>query len=386
MRILIASDIFPPDAGGPATYVPLVARELQQRGHTVRVLTYSRVERDRLAEEYPFQVERIVLHGPRPFRLLRAFQRIAAGARQADVLYVNGLLIETALVNWFLRKPMVAKVVGDIVWERARDKAWIEDQFEELQERRYAWRIELRRALRNWALRQARAVIVPSAYLQRIVTGWGIDAQRTHVIYNALEFAASHGEPEALPLSTKQRVITICRLTGWKGVDSLIEAVGSLPDTGLVIVGEGPERPKLEALVRRLGVGRRVHFAGQIAQERVGAYLAACDLFVLNSRYEGLPHVVLEAMAAGLPVVATDVGGIGEVLQPGVNGKLIQPAEGPGTYRGDAASLRQAMVEVLQDTSLRQRCAAGKEDARRRFSPHTMAEAVERVLQQAKGQ
>lgn len=380
MRILIASDIFPPDAGGPATYIPLVARELQQRGHSLRVLTYSRVERDGLDPGYPFQVERIVLQGPRLLRLLRALQRIAVNARQADVLYVNGLLIETAIVNWFVRKPMVAKVVGDIAWERARDKAWISDQFEEFQRQRYGWRIELRRTLRNWALRQARAVIIPSAYLQRIVIGWGIDERRTHVIYNALEFAPEalpDGEIKALPISTKQRVITICRLTGWKGVDGLIKAVGSLPDTGLVVVGEGPERPNLEALVRQLGLQSRVHFAGQIAQERVAAYLAACDVFVLNSRYEGLPHVVLEAMAAGLPVVATDVGGIGEVVQPGVNGMLIQP--------GDAASLRQAVVKVLQDASLRQRCAAGKQDARRRFSPDAMAEAVQKVLLQAKG-
>ncbi len=380
MRILIASDIFPPDAGGPATYIPLVARKLQQRGHSLRVLTYSHVERHELDAGYPFQIERIVLRGPRLLRLLRALQRIAVNARQADVLYVNGLLIETAIVNWFVRKPMVAKVVGDIAWERARDKVWISDQFEEFQQRRYGWPIELRRTLRNWALRQAQAVIVPSAYLQRIVTGWGIDEQRTNVIYNALEFApgaSPDGEITTLPISAKQRAITVCRLTGWKGVDSLIEVVGSLPDTGLVIVGEGPERPNLEALVRQLGLQSRVHFAGQIAQERVGAYLAACDVFVLNSRYEGLPHVVLEALAAGLPVVATDVGGIGEVVQPGVNGMLIQP--------GDAVSLRQAVVQVLQDVSLRQRCAAGKLDARRRFSPDAMAEAVQKVLQQARG-
>jgi glycosyltransferase involved in cell wall biosynthesis len=297
---------------------------------------------------------------------------------------VNGLLVETAIVNWLLRKPAVAKVVGDIAWERARDKGWINDQFEEFQQRRYARRIELRRALRNWALRQMRAVIVPSAYLQRIVTGWGIEARRTHVIYNALEFAPSDHQPQTLPLSTKQRVITVCRLTGWKGVNSLIEAIGTLPDVGLVVVGEGPERPNLEALVQRLKLEDRVHFAGQVGQERVGAYLAACDLFVLNSRYEGLPHVVLEAMAAGLPVVATDVGGIGEVVRPGVNGELISPAGDSGARQGNIAALRQAMLDVLQDAPLRQACAAGKQDARRRFSAHAMADAVETVLRQAK--
>lgn len=339
MRILITSDIFPPEAGGPSTYVPVIARELAERGHSVQVLTYSPVNSDVADATYPFEVERIVVGGPRLLRLLQAFIRIAANARRADTLYINGLLIETALVNCFLRKSAMAKVVGDIAWERARDKGWIGDEFEDFQQGRHGWRIELRRVLRNWALRQSRTVIVPSVYLKRIVTGWGVETDRVHVVYNPLEPTNGDVPTIEIPLATPHRLITVCRLATWKGVDGLIEMVASLHDVGLVVVGDGPERLNLESLAHRLGVNDRVYFAGQVPRERIPAYLRACDLFVLNSRYEGLPHVVLEALAAGLPVVATAVGGIPEVVRDGVNGRLVPMR--------DREALRKAIMETL---------------------------------------
>ena len=159
MRILITSDVFPPDAGGPATYVPIIAHELVERGHLVRVLTYSLVDSYAGDQEYSFSIERITVRGPRLLRLLRTFVRLAKNMRWAHLLYVNGLLIETGFVSLFVSKPAAAKVVGDIAWERARDKGWITDEFEEFQQRRYGWRIELRRTLRTWALRRMRAVV-----------------------------------------------------------------------------------------------------------------------------------------------------------------------------------------------------------------------------------
>jgi glycosyltransferase involved in cell wall biosynthesis len=178
-----------------------------------------------------------------------------------------------------------------------------------------------------------------------------------------------------LPLKTHYRLVTVCRLTTWKGVDGLIEVVAALPEMGLAVVGDGPERAKLEALAEQLGVLPRVYFAGQVPRAEVAAYLEACDLFVLNSRYEGLPHVLLEAMAAGLPIVATDVGGIGEVVQPGRNGWLIRP--------GDPAQLRRAILWALKDADLRARCSEDRAQALQRFSPSAMADATEQILKRA---
>ncbi|HZY45928.1 MAG TPA: glycosyltransferase family 4 protein [Anaerolineae bacterium] len=373
MRILIATDIFPPDIGGPATYVPIIAAELAQRGHAVRVLTYSQT--DQVDTHYPFKVERILLRGSRVARLLRTFRRIASNVHWAEVVYLNGLLIETSIVNFILRKPAAAKVVGDITWERARDKGWIDAEFEDFQNKKYGWRIELRRGLRNWALRRARIIIVPSAYLKRIVSHWPINLDRVQIVYNSFEPKMPAAASIDLPLKTHYRIITSCRLTAWKGVDGLIEAIAALPDTGLVIVGDGPERSRLIDLARRLKVTDRVYFVGQVPADQVAGYLRACNLFVLNSRYEGLPHGILEALATGLPVIAADAGGTSEIVQDRVNGRLVPVL--------DQAALQAAIRDVLDRPELRQAWISASQKTLERFSRQVMIEHTVEILEAA---
>jgi len=344
MRILITSDIFPPDVGGPATYVPRIAAELTRLGHQVMVVTYSLVQSDPADSSYSFPVVRVSAAPPRWRRFPRTLSAILTHGRDADILYVNGLVTESVLANYALRKPIVAKVVGDLAWERSRDKGWIRDDIERFQTGRYPLKVELMRWRRNSSYARMDTIIVPSGYLKEMVLKyWGLPAGRLQVVYNSFEPPASDPVSVDLPLNTRYRLITVCRLTTWKGVDGLIEAVAGLPQVGLVIVGDGPEWARLDGLAQKLGVTGRVHFAGRVSQERVYAYLRACDLFVLNSSYEGLPHVVLEALAAGLPVVATNVGGIPEAVADGVNGRLVAV--------GDTAALQAALVEMLDARS-----------------------------------
>ena len=103
----------------------------------------------------------------------------------------------------------------------------------------------------------------------------------------------------------------------------MIEALAEIENAGLVIVGDRPARARLEALAQTNRVIDRVYFAGQRSKAETFGLMAGCDLFVLNSTYEGFPHVVLEAMSVGLPVVATAVGGTPELVREGENGVLI---------------------------------------------------------------
>ncbi len=372
MRILITSDIFPPDAGGPASYVPALATELSRRGHTVHVLTYSIVAEWAGDASYPFSVERIVVGGSRLSRLRKTASRIASYAAHADVLYINGLLMESAPLIALTHKPAVAKVVGDIAWERARDKGWTSDEFEPFQSRRYGLGIELRRALRRWVLQRMKAIIVPSAYLKGVVTHWGLSPDRIRVVYNAFEPATGDAHPARVSLDAPTRLVTVCRLMAWKGVAGLIQTVADLPDVGLLIVGDGPERAALHTLASQLGVADRVHFAGQVPRDDVGGYLHACHIFALNSRYEGLPHVLLEAMAVGLPVIAADAGGCREVVQHGENGLLVLP--------GDTEALRQAIRFLADNPSECQRLVRGSQATLSRFSRQSMMDQTETVL------
>jgi glycosyltransferase involved in cell wall biosynthesis len=370
VRILIVTGIFPPDIGGPATYVPQIAEGLAQRGHAVTVVTLS----DRLDHEdggYPFRVIRLPRRAFKPWRMGRTVLVLLRLGRRADVLFVNGLALESVLANFVLRKPLVMKVVGDLAWERATGRGWTADDFETFQRRRYGLRIELLKALRSWWTRRADRVIVPSRYLARWVVGWGVPAEKIVVIYNAVE-PVDGVEPLPVPLKTPIKAVTVGRLIPLKRVDGLLEALKELPDLGLVVVGDGPERLRLERRARELGVSDRVYFAGQRSKKEALGLMAACDLFVLNSVHEGLPHVVLEAMALGLPVVATAAGGTPEVVRDGETGVLV-----PGRY----GTLGASLSALARDPALRRRLGrAARQWIGERLSAETMIRLTEETL------
>ncbi len=157
-------------------------------------------------------------------------------------------------------------------------------------------------------------------------------------------------------------VVTVAVLRPPKGIGDLIAALPAValgvPDTHLVIAGDGPARPDLEAAAAAHGVGNRVHFLGH--RTDVDEVLAGADLFVLPSHTEALPTVLIEAMASGLPVVATTVGGIPEMVERGSSALLVPPHE--------PELLAEAITRVL--TSPLQAAAmgtAGRRIARHRF-------------------
>jgi len=265
----------------------------------------------------------------------------------------------------------VMKVVGDLAWERATGRGWTVDDFETFQKRRYGLQIELLKALRSWWTRRADRVIVPSRYLARWVAAWGVPEEKIVVIYNAVE-PVDGVEPLPVPLRTPVKAVTVGRLIPLKRVDGLLEALKELPDLGLVVVGDGPERPRLERLARDLGVSDRVYFAGQRSKKEALGLMAACDLFVLNSAHEGLPYVVLEAMALGLPVVATAVGGTPEVVRNGETGLLI--------HSGNRA-MEKTLCALVTDEKTRQRLGEkAKKWVREHMSLQVMVTSTEKVL------
>ena len=344
MEILITTGIFPPDIGGPATYVPTIAKALAERGHQVTVLTTSEPENLQWDDSiYPFFVSRINRRQKIWLRSLKCIAEILRLGRAADVIYANGVYFEAAIASKFLRKPLVMKIVGDEAWERSVRRGWTKNNFEDFQQRCQSWQAELLKRHRSWVVRQADRVIVPSQYLANWIVKWGVPTERIAVIYNAAEIPDGV-EPLPIPLKTPVKAVTVGRLVPWKQVDGLIEALREIPELGLVVVGNGPERPRLERIAQELGVSGRVYFAGQRSKKETLSLMAACDFFVLNSTHEGLPHVILEAMALGLPVIATSVGGTPEVVQDGETGLLV-PLNG---------ELTGTLKRVVNDYHLRQ--------------------------------
>lgn len=162
---------------------------------------------------------------------------------------------------------------------------------------------------------------------------------------------------------------TAGRVIEQKGLEFLVKAAAMLrpryPDLRVLVVGDGPEREELEELSRAAGVSDRVHFLG--IRMDIPDLLGTFDIYALPSRWEGLPMAVLEAMAAGLPVVASEVGGVPTAIRDGEEGLLV-PAE-------DTAALARALERLLADTSLRRQMG---EAARRRYASDFTLDAMTR--------
>ena len=135
-------------------------------------------------------------------------------------------------------------------------------------------------------------------------------------------------------------VMAVARLEKVKGLQYLIEAIGKLKivNCKLLVIGDGSERKNLENLTREFGLGEKVKFLGEIQNERIPEYLTQADCFVLPSLKEGFGIAVLEAMAAGIPVVASKVGGILDIIEDGKTGLLVEP--------GNAEAIAGAIQEV----------------------------------------
>jgi len=367
MRILIVTGIFPPDIGGPATYVPAIGRYLAGAGHQVSVITWSRIVGE--DPQYSFPVIRIPRYQNRLVRSLQTLAALVRLGREADVVFANGLTFESTVASSILRRPMILKVVGDWAWERAFLRKWTAADFSHFQREKGALRIRLLKKIRNWWARAADRIIVPSCFLADCVRQWGVPAERIKVVYNSfdpLPLASFHSDP--LPVS--RNVVTVARLVPWKGVDDIIRCLRHLEDVGLVVVGSGPDEPALRRLARSLGLQERIFFAGSRSRPETLGLMKACQAFVLNSSYEGFPHVILEAMSVGIPVIARSAGGVPEIIQDGHNGLLIT----------DTESLCRGLSSVLQDKTLSKRLTRNASEDLRRFRWESMYEQTEAIL------
>jgi glycosyltransferase involved in cell wall biosynthesis len=169
---------------------------------------------------------------------------------------------------------------------------------------------------------------------------------------------------------TQVVVGTFARLDAGKGLDVLLEAVVPLPEVELLIAGDGPERDALLADAARRGLDTRIQLLPW--SEKTRALLDEIDIFVLPSRLEGLPLSILEAMTAGRPVVATDVGSVTEAVVEGTTG-LVVPA-------GEVGPLRDALEQLAEDPEQRKRMGeAGRRRALELFTTDRMARDFERV-------
>ena len=371
MRVVVVSGIWPPDPGGPASHAPTLADFLSERGHEVEVVTTA--DSEPASRAYP------VSWAARssPFRHLRATSLVRRAALRADAVYATSMIRRAAIGTGLARRPLVVKLVSDEAFERAARSGRYTGTLDEFQATGGV-RVRFLRATRTWALRRARHVFCPSAYLRDVALRWGLDPERVSVLANPAPTI-----PQMPPRDELRRELELDgdvlvfagRLGPQKAVGVLLEALVNADGVMLAIAGDGPERGALERHVGELGLDGRVRFLGAVPRETVLRLFRAADASVLPSAWENFPHTVVEALAVGCPVIATAVGGVPEVVHDGENGLLVAP--------NDAAGLAAAIRRFFSDAELRKRLRTAAPGSVAGYSEQAVCETIEATLAKA---
>ncbi len=358
MKVVIATPLYPPEIGGPATYVKILEDELPKRGIEVRVVKFSEVH-----------------HLPKLIRHYAYYQRVYKAAKNADLI----LALDPVSVGWgaeraarCLKKPFVVKIVGDYAWEQGQQRFGITENLDEFVKHTHVpFAVRILRRIQSRVARNATRIVVPSEYLKRIVAAWGVDAKKIEVVYNAVQSKNTGEVPKKVKELPRPFVVTAGRLVPWKHVDGVIDAVDATSGVSLVVVGDGPLKEVLAQRAEDKLSGRCV-FTSKLSHADTLAVIKSADIFVLNSSYEGLSHVLVEAQMLGVSTVATNVGGNREVITNEQNGLLI-PAN-------DTPALTSALVRILGDSNLQVRFAEAAKESSKRFSVETMVNATHKLL------
>ncbi len=371
MRILVASGIFSPEIGGPATYLDEVLPELIKRGHRVTVVSFGD---SGPADACPYHVHRV----PRRHWIVRHWDYYRTVGRLwpgHDLAFVHSL----GLPLPGRVRPRLGRMGGDPVWERAVNRGWVAPHVD-VERFQGNWRhplVRLTKALYHRELRRLERVIVPSQFCRRLAICWGVEPNRITVIPNAIR-------PGLIPQETRSELrrqlgfpedrllLTVARLAPCKGIHYLIRAVSRLSAVHLLVVGDGPIRLQLVELAHRLGVSDRVHFLGYMPRDRLPVVYGAADYTVVYSGGEGLSHTLLESLREGTPVIASDKGGNPEVVRHGENGWLAPYPDEEGLLR---------IIEKAFLPGEQSRCSANSSLGLERFSWEQMVRETVRLVE-----
>ncbi len=338
MRYLLITGIYPPDIGGPATYIPRLAQFISSTANQVTVISLRNKESEVIREG-----EWRCLFIPRNIsKLVRIPLTILAIKRQSikcDRIFANGLYTECAVATLFSKKPKIAKVVGDPVWERYQNRTDDGESISNFKAEGKGPSIWFQRKLFTWTLNRFDVVTCPSQGLAKLLQEWQIKS-RVVVVENGVQCTQPVEKIE------KYDVISLSRLVKWKNIDSLIRALSG-SNLRLAIAGEGPEKVNLKKLAKKCNVD--VEFLGQIPQDEVPKLMASAKIFTLLSDYEGLSFSLIQAMMEKCSIIVSSAEGNIAVINHGINGLIVNPS--------DTGEIRNAIDFLLNNHQMASRFA-----------------------------
>ena len=311
MRVLVTVGIFPPDIGGPATFVPKIAKYFQDElNYEIDILTLSDNKNLKIKDD--FSVERIDRNLPIIYRWLKTIFTIYKLGKNKDLIFVNGLGTETTIANIFLKKKIIRKIVGDPVWERAYSKAKISESFDEFQVKNYGFSISIQKKVRSFSIKKSDIVVTPSQHLKNFILNLGFK-NKIEIINNGVFIPE---ENTNIFTNDQINITIVSRLVSHKNIEKIIRAISDLnnPLIYLNIIGDGPELNKLQKISLESKNKNNIIFHGKLNRDDINHIFLKSDIYIQASNYEGLPHSLLEAMSYGIPVLCTPVGECKEIL------------------------------------------------------------------------
>jgi len=331
-KILIATPLYPPEIGGPATYAKELVDGLPERGVEVSLVKFGDVR-----------------HLPKLIRHYIYYRRVLKALRQADAVLALDPVSVGLPAMWAARKlnkKFIVKIVGDYAWEQGVQRFGVTQDLDDFVLTEPAsWQVRMLQKIQKKVALAADRIVVPSPYLKEVVQKWGISGEKITVISNGVSL------PEDIPSYQKEEgeflIVSAGRRVPWKGFEA-VERVA--------------EKHSSSNWRARIISGR--------PREEVLGWMKAADVFVLNSRYEGFPHTLVEAMTLGTPVVATDTKAhqflVGEV------GMLVPP--------GDDAALEQAFMSIANNPDAARERAKGGQERMKQFTLTAMLDSTAEFL------
>lgn len=311
MKILITTGIFEPEAGGPATYAPRLASQFASAGDSVVVLAYSPVPSGDSDRKYPFRLVRIV-RGQKLLNRIRFFFAAYREVKECDLVYTLDWFaagLPVAFAAKLIGKPYVVRVGGDYLWEQkylesGQKPVTLREFYTSGIYRRLGYAFLLR--LIRFVLSGARHVIFNSnAERELYVRFYGLLPARVSTVFNPVPEISSTATKDA---PRKNEFVYWGRFIVMKNLDTLIRAFAEahIPEGyTLALIGDGPQKTNLQALVRTLGLEKRVTFEPTQSRDSVLARVKDSRAFVLPSWTDISPNQVVEALALGLPGLVT---------------------------------------------------------------------------------
>lgn len=352
--------------GGMQNHTGELTRALATRSVQQTVITAYRPGVEKRVRSPHLDIRRVGIR-IRRFRQLygcAAVRHIAALARHSEIVHVHqGEDLATIPLGLLARRlakvPLVVTFhcsIGHTVVPRGASQRLVK---------------ALGSRLEPLGVRRAGAVIVLTSRMRSMLVNQGVPPARLHRIPSGINetlFDVARDDP--LPDLRRPRVLFVGRLVHQKNPHILIRAARLIDERAeIVIVGDGPERSRLQEEITNAGLDERVHLTGFVPHDEIPSYLSHADVFALPSQYEELGSVLIEAMRAGLPVVAADTGGIPEIVEAGQSGILVPPA--------DAPALARATNRLLADRTLAENLG---NEGRRRSERYRWSDLAGEVL------